>query len=90
VNVPFSTLLDDATKTLLAPAALEAALSSGTGIDPARGGQIVATCGSGTTACVVALALHTLGRSFESTRLYDGSWSEYGGAKGVPIAVGAK
>lgn len=35
----------------------------------------VCTCGSGVTACVVALALHQLGR--EDVAIYDGSWTEW-------------
>lgn len=37
---------------------------------------IVATCGSGVTACVVALALYRLGLT--DAAVYDGSWSEWG------------
>ena len=36
----------------------------------------VMTCGSGVTACVIALACYQLGR--EDWRIYDGSWSEWG------------
>ncbi|GAA1423428.1 3-mercaptopyruvate sulfurtransferase [Agrococcus citreus] len=47
---------------------------------------IVATCGSGVTAAVVALAATLTGR--EAT-VYDGSWSDWGRAdSGRPIATG--
>ncbi|MCB9963803.1 MAG: sulfurtransferase [Rhodospirillales bacterium] len=36
----------------------------------------VMTCGSGVTACVIALALYELGRS--DAKVYDGSWAEWG------------
>ncbi len=36
----------------------------------------VMTCGSGVTACVIALAFHELGHG--DFRIYDGSWSEWG------------
>lgn len=37
--------------------------------------DLVYSCGSGLTACIVMLAAHLAGR--ESMRLYDGSWTEY-------------
>lgn len=39
-------------------------------------GRIVTTCGSGITACALALALHHLGH--KDVAVYDGSWSEWG------------
>lgn len=36
----------------------------------------LATCGSGVTACVIALALFNLG--YKNVPVYDGSWSEWG------------
>lgn len=35
----------------------------------------VCSCGSGLSACVVALGLNVLGN--EKTVIYDGSWAEY-------------
>ena len=43
------------------------------------GRPITATCGSGVSACVLALGLHVLGRS--DVAVYDGSWSEWGGVR---------
>jgi thiosulfate/3-mercaptopyruvate sulfurtransferase len=37
--------------------------------------QIINTCGSGVTACVLELGLGILGTQ---SKVYDGSWSEYG------------
>jgi thiosulfate/3-mercaptopyruvate sulfurtransferase len=50
------------------------------GVDPDR--PIIASCGSGTSACALLLALETL----ETTghRLYDGSWTEWAGS-GMPV-----
>lgn len=39
-------------------------------------GRVVTTCGSGITACALALALYHLGH--EDVAVYDGSWSEWG------------
>jgi thiosulfate/3-mercaptopyruvate sulfurtransferase len=59
--------------TLLPPAQLRN-LFAGAGLDLGR--PIVATCGSGMSACALLLALDRLG--VEDTSLYDGSWAEYG------------
>ena len=47
---------------------------------------VVATCGSGTTACALLLGLHVLGH--REVALYDGSWSEWGGRSDTPIETG--
>ena len=44
---------------------------------------IIASCGSGVTACVVILALATLGT--DNVNLYDGSWSEWGARDDLPV-----
>jgi thiosulfate/3-mercaptopyruvate sulfurtransferase len=54
------------------------------GIDPAR--PFFATCGSGVTANSLIFAAHLLGN--DETRLYDGSWSEWGADPATPKAVG--
>lgn len=69
--------------TLLAPETLRGRLAAA-GVDPAR--PIVATCGSGTSACTLIHALHLLGH--DEAALYDGSWTEWGGRDDTPIATG--
>ena len=49
------------------------------------GGEIVAYCGSGVTACIVLLAAEVAGLS--GGRLYPGSWSEWSG-RGLPVETG--
>ena len=54
------------------------------GIDLSR--PVVTTCGSGVTAAAITLALETLGHV--DNRLYDGSWTEWGGRPDTPVATG--
>jgi thiosulfate/3-mercaptopyruvate sulfurtransferase len=65
------------------PETLEA-LVRAAGHDPAH--PAIATCGSGVTACMVALALARLGRW--DVPVYDGSWSEWGGRDDAQVATG--
>jgi thiosulfate/3-mercaptopyruvate sulfurtransferase len=54
------------------------------GIDLSR--PIVATCGSGTSACTLLLALHLLGRT---AALYDGAWTEWASHSDTPVSSGS-
>jgi thiosulfate/3-mercaptopyruvate sulfurtransferase len=54
------------------------------GIDPTR--PFVASCGSGVTANSLIFAAHLIGN--DDTRLYDGSWSEWGADPATPKVVG--
>jgi thiosulfate/3-mercaptopyruvate sulfurtransferase len=81
-NVPFASLLN-ADGTLRAAAELRSIFRSA-GVDTAK--PVVASCGSGVTAGVVALALAILGRP--DVAVYDGSWTEWGADANLPIETG--
>ncbi len=80
-SVPASSLSRDG--SLLPVEELRAALE-GAGLDLSR--PVVTSCGSGITAAVISLALASVGH--DDNRLYDGSWSEWGGRADTPVATG--
>jgi thiosulfate/3-mercaptopyruvate sulfurtransferase len=82
-NVFFNTLIDAATGRLKPASALEAEFhQAGLDLD----GPVVATCGTGITAAILALALYRLGR--RDTAVYDGSWTEWGARDDTAVAIG--
>lgn len=80
LNLPFGELLT-ADGTMKRGAALEQAFCDA-GVDLDR--PVITTCGSGVTAAILTLGLAVLGRS---SRLYDGSWAEWGAHDSAPIAT---
>ena len=83
LNLPFQELVGR-DGTVLPADALRRRIAAA-GIDLAR--PVVATCGSGVSACALIHALHLLGH--EQVALYDGAWAEWGGRDDTPIREGA-
>ena len=80
VSAPLSSLLDQ-NGHLLAPEMLADALAV---VDTST--PVITTCGSGVTAAGLSLGLHELG---VESRVYDGSWSEWGReTSGLPVVEG--
>lgn len=80
VNLPYAHLVDDAGR-LRDPDAL-AQLFKGVGLTDDA--VPITTCGSGVTAAILVLALTVLGRD---SRLYDGSWAEWGSRDDTPVVT---
>lgn len=72
-SLPAKSLVDPQTGKLKSRAELMAIFENA---DYSPNGKITLTCGSGVTACMIALAMQYLG--YKNYALYDGSWSEWG------------
>ena len=82
-NLPWNSLLDSRTGTFLAPDALRERLFAA-GIEDGK--DVVASCGSGVSACALLVAIEHAGLG--SGRLFVASWSGWS-ASSRPIATGA-
>lgn len=82
-SLPIGSLLNKDTREVLGADALAARFAAA-GVDPAK--PTISSCGSGVTACVIALAAHRLGHP--DMAVYDGSWSDWGSRDDTPIDTG--
>ena len=81
-SVPFSDLLDAETGCFKSAGEVRSRFAEA-GVDYL---PVVVSCGSGVTACVLALGLEIAG--LPEPKLYDGSWSEWGSRDDLPIETG--
>ncbi|TAL31708.1 MAG: sulfurtransferase [Alphaproteobacteria bacterium] len=81
LNVPYASLIEPSTGLLRKKDELKNALRHVSTSKP-----IVVSCGSGVTACVVALALYQTGN--QNAAIYGGSWMEWGGDPSLPKTKG--
>jgi thiosulfate/3-mercaptopyruvate sulfurtransferase len=82
-NLPYDQLIDPSTKAPLPADALERRFRAA-GLRPDR--PIIASCGSGVTACALAFGLHLIG--WQDAAVYDGSWTEWGAPGDTPVETG--
>jgi len=80
-NVPFGLVLENGQ---LAPPDKIAAAFKDAGVDLEN--PVVTSCGSGVTASILTFAIEALGK--QPGKVYDGSWSEWGGRPDTPIVKG--
>ncbi len=80
-NLPFTDFFDAERLGVWRSDEELAAVFQRAGVDP--GGPLVATCGSGVTACTTVLAAYLLGH--DRAAVYDGSWAEWGNCDDTPI-----
>lgn len=82
-SLPFFEFIDPETNVFLSPPAFRQKLEE-TGLSVAD--PVIAYCGSGVTACNLALASEAAGGPV--VKIYDGSWSEWGASPNHPLDVG--
>ena len=83
VNLPTGMLMDKSNNFTMRSADELKKIFDDIGVDLSK--PISASCGSGVTACAIALAGYLIGK--EDIAVYDGSWTEWGSRHDTPIAT---
>ena len=83
INVPVPLIMDPKDYFVFRSSAEIQNNLDAAGLDPKR--PLVASCGSGVTACVVGLGLYLIGQ--KEVAIYDGSWTEWGGREDTPVTI---
>ncbi len=78
LNFPYTEIVQDGQMVALQ----ELTRLFGSIVTPGETKQVY-SCGSGVTACILALGAHLCG--YNNMAIYDGSWTEWGAKNGLPI-----
>ncbi|KAL5977274.1 threonyl-tRNA synthetase [Asimina triloba] len=81
--IPFGQMLDGSQTLLPTDELIKRFEQAGISLDQ----PVVTSCGTGVTACILALGLHRLGKT--DVPVYDGSWTEWGAHSETPVVSAA-
>lgn len=79
--IPFAQMLDGSQTLLSADQLKKKFEQEGISLDK----PVITSCGTGVTACILALGLHQLGKT--DVPVYDGSWTEWGAQEDTPVST---
>ena len=79
INLPYSTLVEN--QKMKSPKELATIFNE----IAAKDTELIFSCGSGITACILALGAEIIG--LDNISVYDGSWTEWGSFTELPIAT---